>query len=51
MGVSYTNIEHYLKNKKLDPVIFKKIQNLKKLTEHKRNPVPHPKPMDDSFLD
>ena len=45
LGVSYKEIESYIKQGTTGNIdIYKKIENLHKKTEHKRNPIPTFKP-------
>jgi NAD+ synthase len=44
MGFSYDDLDSYLLNKKVDESIVSKIERLHRISSHKRNPLPRPKP-------
>lgn len=44
MGISYNDLDNYLLGKKVDSNVEKRIEHLHKISEHKRIPIPEPKP-------
>lgn len=46
MGISYKDLDDFLLGKEIDPKVKERIDYLHKISEHKRIPIPEPKPFE-----